>query len=80
MSYFLPRIVGCGHACDLIFTSRFVEAEAAYCIGLLDRLVGEATFLDEAIELAKQIAMWPPMAMQSAKRVSQQSMPSTFAE
>ena len=39
MSFFLPRIVGYSRACDLIYTSRFVEAEEAHRIGLLDRLV-----------------------------------------
>ncbi len=80
LSYFLPRIVGYSRACDLIFTSRFIEAEEAYRIGLLDRLVEEVTLLDEATELAEQIAMWPPVAMQSAKRVLQQSMAATFEE
>lgn len=78
MSYFLPRIVGYSRACDLIFTSRFVEAEEALRIGLLDRLVEEEQLMDEAIELANQITTWPPVAMQSAKRVLQQSMASTF--
>ncbi len=80
MSYFLPRIVGYSRACDLIFTSRFIEAEEAHRIGLLDRLVEEDQLMDAAIELANQIAMWPPVAMQSAKRVLQQSMASTFEE
>ncbi len=80
MSYFLPRIVGYSRACDLIFTSRFVDAEEALRIGLLDRLVGEEQVMDEAIELASQISTWPPVAMQSAKRVLQQSMASTFEE
>lgn len=80
LSYFLPRIVGYSRACDLIFTSRFIEAEEAYRIGLLDRLVGEETLLDDATELAKQIASWPPVAMQAAKRVLQKSMAATFEE
>ncbi len=80
MSYFLPRIVGYSRACDLIFTSRFVDAEEAYRIGLLDRLVAAETLLEEATELAQHIATWPPVAMQSAKRVLQQSMASTFKE
>jgi 2-(1,2-epoxy-1,2-dihydrophenyl)acetyl-CoA isomerase len=80
MSFFLPRIVGYSRACDLIFTSRFVEAEEAYRIGLLDRLVPAARLVDEAIEVANQIATWPPMAMQAAKRVLQQSMESTLEE
>jgi 2-(1,2-epoxy-1,2-dihydrophenyl)acetyl-CoA isomerase len=80
MSFFLPRIVGYSRACDLIFTSRFVEAEEAYRIGLLDRLVPADTLLDEAVTLAEQITSWPPVAMQAAKRVLQQSMESTLEE
>ncbi|MER3421187.1 MAG: enoyl-CoA hydratase [Chloroflexota bacterium] len=74
MSYFLPRIVGYSRAADLIFTSRTVEAEEAYRIGLLDRLVPSARLLEEALTLARQIAFWPPVAMQSAKRVLQHNL------
>lgn len=80
MSYFLPRIVGYSRACDLIYTSRFVEPEEAYRLGLLDRLVPSDTLLDAAVALAQQIATWPPVAMQSARRVLQQSMESTLEE
>jgi len=78
MSYFLPRIVGYSRACDLVFSSRYVEADEAYRIGLLDRLVPVDNLLEEAVELANQIAFWPPVAMQSARRVLQQSMESSF--
>ncbi|HEY31853.1 MAG TPA: enoyl-CoA hydratase/isomerase family protein [Dehalococcoidia bacterium] len=80
MSFFLPRIVGYSRACDLIYTSRFVEADEAYRIGLLDRLVPADRLIDEALELANQIAFWPPVAMQSTRRVLQQSMESAFEQ
>jgi len=80
MTFFLPRIVGYSRACDLIFSSRFVEADEAYRIGLLDRLVSADRLLDDALELANQIAFWPPVAMQSARRVLQQSMEATLEE
>jgi len=80
LSYFLPRVVGYSRACDLIFTSRFVEADEAYRISLLDRLVPAERLLDEAVELANQIAFWPPVAMQVARRVLQRSMEATFDE
>ena len=80
MSYFLPRIVGYSRACDLVYTSRYIDAQEAYRIGLIDRLVPSEKLLDEAITLASQIATWPPVAMQSVKRVLQQSMESPFEE
>jgi 2-(1,2-epoxy-1,2-dihydrophenyl)acetyl-CoA isomerase len=80
MSFFLPRIVGYSRACDLIFSSRFVEAEEAYRIGLLDRIVPADKLIDEALALANQIASLPPVAMQVARRVLQHSMESYFEE
>jgi len=80
MSFFLPRIVGYSRACDLVFTSRYVEAQEAYRIGLLDRLVPADKLIEEAVTLANQIASWPPVAMQSARRVLQQSLDSTLED
>jgi 2-(1,2-epoxy-1,2-dihydrophenyl)acetyl-CoA isomerase len=80
MSFFLPRIVGYSRACDLIFTSRFVEAEEAHRIGLLDRLVPADKLIEESLALANQIATLPPVAMQVARRVLQESMESHFEE
>jgi 2-(1,2-epoxy-1,2-dihydrophenyl)acetyl-CoA isomerase len=80
MSFFLPRIVGYSRACDLIYTSRFVEADEAFRIGLLDRLVAADTLLEEAVALAQHLASWPPVAMQAARRVLQESMESTLEE
>lgn len=74
MSFFLPRIVGYSRAADLIFTSRFVEAEEAYRIGLLDRLFPADELLKKSVELANQIAALPPVAMRSAKRVLQHNL------
>jgi len=80
LSYFLPRIVGYSRACDLVFTSRYVEADEAFRLGLLDRLVLSENLLEEAFKVAHQIATWPPVAMQAARRVLQQSMESTLDE
>lgn len=74
MSFFLPRILGYARAADLIFTSRSVEGEEAYRLGLLDRYVSHDNLVEASLELARHIASWPPMAMQSAKRVLQHNM------
>ena len=80
LSYFLPRIVGISRAFDLVFTSRNVDADEAYRLGLLDRLTTSENLLAEARELARQIAGWPPVAMQMSKRALQRSMDTDLAD
>ncbi|MYD97994.1 MAG: enoyl-CoA hydratase/isomerase family protein [Gammaproteobacteria bacterium] len=74
MSFFLPRIVGYSRAADLIYTSRTVDADEAFRIGLLDRLVAHDELLDSAVALAEQMAAWPPLALRVSKRVLQHNV------
>ena len=71
MSYFLPRIIGYARAADLIFTSRAVDAEEAWRLGLLDRLVKADVLVEEAVKLADEMAQWPPLALRMSKRALQ---------
>ena len=71
MSFFLPRIVGYSRAADLIYTSRMVDADEAYRIGLLDRLVAHEDLMATARDVASQMAGWPPLALRTSKRVLQ---------
>ena len=74
LSYFLPRIVGYSRAAELIYANRAVDAHEAHRIGLLDRLAeSEEDLLDAALELAAQIAVWPPLALRASKRVLQRN-------
>jgi 2-(1,2-epoxy-1,2-dihydrophenyl)acetyl-CoA isomerase len=74
LSFFLPRIVGYSRAADLIMTSRDVEADEAYRIGLLDRVVPHDTLAESALELAGQMTRWPPLALRTSKRVLQHNI------
>jgi enoyl-CoA hydratase/carnithine racemase len=74
MSFFLPRIVGQSRAADIIYTSRPVGAEEAHRIGLLDRLTEHDRLLEVSLEVASQMAQWPPLALRSSKRVLQYSI------
>jgi 2-(1,2-epoxy-1,2-dihydrophenyl)acetyl-CoA isomerase len=75
MSWFLPRIIGYSRAADVLFTSRDVDGEEAYRLGLLDRLVGaDESVVDAAVAVAEQITSLPPVAMRSAKRVLQHNL------
>jgi enoyl-CoA hydratase len=59
----LPRLVGMGHAMDLILTGRKVEAAEALAMGLCNRVVPAGTGLEAAIALAEQLAGFPQSTM-----------------
>lgn len=61
----LPRIVGQGRALDMILTGRPVAADEAQRIGLADRVVADGEALAAAIGLAKQVAAFPQLCMNS---------------
>jgi len=66
-AWLLPRVVGLPKACELIFTGNFVEAEEAYRIGLLNRLVPAEILEKETMALARRIARGPPIALRLDK-------------
>lgn len=55
----LPRLIGMGHAMDLILTGRKVEASEALQIGLANRVVPTGQARDAAIALAQSLAKFP---------------------
>ena len=59
----LPRLVGMGHAMDLILTGRKVEAAEALQMGLANRVVPRGRAREAAIELALQLAKFPQATM-----------------
>jgi enoyl-CoA hydratase len=59
----LPRLVGMGHAMDLILTGRKVEAAEALVMGLANRVVGKGSAREAAIALAQQLAKFPQATM-----------------
>jgi enoyl-CoA hydratase len=59
----LPRLIGMGHAMDLILTGRKVEAAEAQAMGLANRVVGKGAARDAAIALAQQLANFPQATM-----------------
>jgi enoyl-CoA hydratase len=59
----LPRLVGLGHAMDLILTGRKVEAAEALQMGLCNRVVPKGNAREAALTLARQLAKFPQRTM-----------------
>jgi enoyl-CoA hydratase/carnithine racemase len=69
-AYLLPRIVGLGHASELLFTGEIIDAEKAYRIGLVNRVVEDgAAAVAEATKLAESLARGPAFAHSMTKKM-----------
>ncbi len=63
----LTRLVGPAKAKDLIFTGRFVSAQEALAIGMVDRVVAPDAVYESAVEWAATFAAGPLYALRAAK-------------
>jgi enoyl-CoA hydratase/carnithine racemase len=70
-SWLLPRIVGLGHAYELLLTGRPIAASEAHRLGIVNRVVSAERLLPEAVELAEEIAGNSPLGVRLTKQVVQ---------
>jgi enoyl-CoA hydratase/carnithine racemase len=63
----LSRLVGPSRAKDIIFTGRFVKADEALAIGLVDRVLPTDQVYDEAVAWASQFSRAASYAVRAAK-------------
>jgi enoyl-CoA hydratase len=70
----LPRLVGFGRAMELVLTGDFIDAEEAYRIGLVNKVVPAEELMEAAKKLAGKIAKKAPLAIQFAKEAVNRSL------
>jgi enoyl-CoA hydratase/carnithine racemase len=63
----VPRAVGNGSALEMMLTNRWIDADEALRIGLVNRVVSRDRLFAEAEETANRIAAQDPKAVRSAK-------------
>ncbi|MDT4949578.1 MAG: hypothetical protein QOJ37_2173 [Pseudonocardiales bacterium] len=63
----LARLIGPAKAKDLIYTGRFVEADEALEIGLVDAVVPKEDVYSTALAMAAKFAKGPALALAAAK-------------
>jgi enoyl-CoA hydratase/carnithine racemase len=73
-TYNLPRLVGMGKACELVFTGRIIDAKEALAIGLVNTVVPAAELESITKKLASEILQASPIALQLARKAMYQGM------
>jgi enoyl-CoA hydratase len=76
----LTRAVGKGLAMEMVLTGRFITAEEAYRVGLVNRVVPVEVLLQETVKIAKLIAAKSPIAVKLAKESVVKAFETTLDE
>lgn len=76
----LTKAVGKAKAMELILTGRFLSAQEAHFYGLVNKVVPVEMYMHEAVELAKEIAQMPAIAVQLAKEAINRSFETQLDE
>jgi enoyl-CoA hydratase len=76
----LPRLVGKGKATEMVLTAEPIDAEEAYHIGLITRVVPGEKLIEEAGEIAKRLISRAPIALRYAKEAVNKGMDMTLEQ
>ncbi len=66
----LPRAVPLGRALQMLFTGERIDAQEAYRIGLVNRVVPSSELMAAAMELARQVNESAPIAVRLVKEAA----------
>ena len=77
-AWLLPRIVGLGHATELLLGGEFIDAQRAREIGLYNHVVPDDELMGLATERARTLASGPSMGLAITKRMLRQEAALAF--
>jgi enoyl-CoA hydratase len=72
--------VGKVNAMEMVLTGKFITAQRAYELGLVNRVVPVELYLEEAVKLAREVAQLSPIAVKLAKEAVLKSYDSSLSE
>lgn len=64
----LPRLIGKARAAELILSGRIIDADEAYCMGLVNKVVPPEDLMDQCRQMVGTFAEKSPIAMKYALR------------
>jgi len=70
----LPRVIGKGHALEMLLSGRWIKAEEAYRLKLVNQVVPRDELLPAAENLANKIKAYSPVALSYAKQAVTQGL------
>ena len=73
-SWMLPRLIGTAAALDMFWTSRWVDAQEALSLGIVNRIFPDEDFRAEVKAYAEALAQAAPMSVRYIKRLVHQGM------
>ncbi len=71
--YRLPRIVGMGKALEMMYTGLPINAQEALTYRLVNYIVPSGETVNKAIEIAKVIAQYSPLALATIKKMARET-------
>jgi enoyl-CoA hydratase/carnithine racemase len=70
----LPRVIGAAKAAEMLFTGKPIDAQEAYRIGLVNKVVPPADLMATAMNIAETICKAGPLAVRAAKQAMVQGV------
>jgi enoyl-CoA hydratase/carnithine racemase len=76
----LPKLIPLGKSLEMVLSGESIDAQEAYRIGLVNRVVPADQLLPEAVKLAERICRNAPLAVRAAKEAVYRGMELPLSE